>query len=143
MSRLRCAFAILMFALPFSAYAQQPATQQAAPGILVVSAQKCSFTGLADMKRWMRESSAPILNELVRQGKLNSWGLLDHMWGDEWNLVIYYSARDLNTFQSAFGEYFGQVLRKDPQALQKFETACSEHKDNIYNIVMNNTTTTR
>lgn len=140
----RFGFAVLLALVSAApAAAQQPAqpAAQQAPGILVVSAQKCRFTALENFKRLMREDAAPVLNDLVKQGRLISWGVLEHAWGDEWNMVIYYSARDLNTFQAAMTDYFGQLMKKDPQLMQKFESYCSEHKDNVYSIAMTNNTT--
>src|SRR5688572_24998649 len=91
--------AVVNLLTPVALAAQQPSQQQQAqPGIVVVSSQKCRFTALNEISQLMRQTGAPILDDLVRQGKLMGWGVLEHAWGDEWNNIIYYTARDLNTF---------------------------------------------
>lgn len=115
------------------------AAQQEAPGIIVVSQQKCENVG--ELNDFMRANLAPILNEMVAEGRLLGWGVLGHAWGDEWNHVIYYSARDLTTFEAAFGEAFSRLTRAHPNAIQLLEDNCSGHRDNIYRVVMTDQTT--
>jgi hypothetical protein len=43
----------------------------------------------------MEENGAPILNDLVEQGKLINWGVLTHAWGDEHNWNVFYVAERL------------------------------------------------
>ncbi|HEX6559897.1 MAG TPA: hypothetical protein VF021_10555 [Longimicrobiales bacterium] len=115
---------------------QQPAMQ---PGVVVVSYQKCAFDKLPEFNQFWKQTVGPLLDEQVKQGKLLSWGMLEHSWGDEWNSVLYYTARDLNTFDSSFGEVFSRLLQKEPNLMQRFSTWCTEHKDNIYSVVATNT----
>lgn len=71
--------------------------------------------------------------QLERQGLLLGWGILQHAWGDRWNLVIYRTVPDLVGLQAAM-EAQGRALETaDPDLNEKFEAACStDHKDNIY-----------
>lgn len=117
----------------------QQQQQPAQPGVVVVSYQMCAFDKLPEVNQYWKQTAGPILDEQVRQGKLMGWGVLEHAWGDEWNNVIYYTARDLNTFHSAFGEVFAQLMKKEPNLMQRFSTWCTAHKDNIYSIVATNT----
>lgn len=133
------AVAALTLAAPVSLGAQQ--TQPAAaqpPMVVVVSSNKCSFTGLEEVNKWWRATAAPILDDLVRQGRLVGWGVLAHAWGDEWNSVTYYTTRDLNTFNAAFGEFIRVAMQRDPTMMQRISSWCSEHKDNVYNTVVMN-----
>lgn len=126
-----------LLALPGTGSAQQQPPQ---PGIIVVSYQKCHIATLDELNAYFRRHSAPILNALVREGRLLGWGVLEHAWGDEWNNVVYYLARDLQTFHAAFNEYFGRLMQSDPNVMQAFGGFCSEHKDNIYSVVMTEST---
>lgn len=110
------------------------AAQQAQPGVIVVSQQKCE--NVDELNDWMRANAAPILNDLVEEGQLLGWGILGHMWGDEWNHVVYYLARDNASFHAAFGEFFGRLMRAQPDVMARFEAWCSDHRDNIYSVVM-------
>lgn len=137
MRNLLIAAAAIGVAFPNALSAQQ--TQQATQaqqGIVVVSSSKCKFDKLTEVNNWMRQTGAPILNDLVKQGRLINWGTLMHMWGDEWNSVTYYSARDLNTFSAAFSEFFRRAMQADPTTMQRISEWCTEHKDNIYTTVV-------
>jgi hypothetical protein len=118
-----------------AAAASNPQMQQS-PGVLVVSLQKCHFTTMDRLDAWWRANAAPILNQLVRDGKLQAWGIFEHAWGDEWNWGIYYVARDIPGFMATFDQFFGQLHQRQPQFMQTFEQYCTEHKDNIYDLAM-------
>jgi hypothetical protein len=145
--RLMAAAAVAAALVPSLARAQQTAAaatnaqMQQSPGVLVVSMQKCRFVGMDQLDGWWRANAAPILNQMVRENKLQAWGVFEHAWGDEWNWGIYYIARDIPTFLSAFDQFFGTLHQRQPQFMQTFEQHCSEHKDNIYDLAMNETTT--
>ena len=108
---------------------QTPAPQ---PGVFVLSPNKCDQARIGELNDWVRSSTAPILNDLVREGRLMGWGVLTHAWGDEWNWVLYYTARDLNTFHAAFQEFARRLAEREPNFMQRLAGFCTEHKDNIY-----------
>ncbi len=57
----------------------------------------------------------PIFNELAEEGKLISWGLLVHSWGDKWNYNWYFIAenhRAFLDFWDEFGERTDDTLNK-------------------------------
>ena len=58
--------------------------------ITVFSQNKCNFDKLPVILKMWKEELAPMLNEQVDAGKLASWGILTHSWGDEWNFNVYY-----------------------------------------------------
>jgi hypothetical protein len=99
---------------------------------VVLSQNKCDYRELENLNQTMAEISGPILNNLVDQGKLLSWGVLQHGWGDEWNWNIYYVAKDHITFLNAWNEYITQVSEDDPRFQSNFFSRCFEHKDAIY-----------
>lgn len=104
-------------------------------GILVVSYFKCQFNKMADVIKMTNEQSAPILKKLVDEGKIQSWGSLQHRWGDDWNYLIYYSAESLNLFEAAFEEFVSESRETNPEWMDEWASLCSEHKDNIYTVI--------
>jgi len=133
--------------VPCAARAQQPAgaaqnpQMQPSPGVLVVSLQKCHFAGMEQLDGWWRANAAPILNQLVRENKLQAWGVFEHAWGDEWNWGIYYVAKDFPTFHAAFDQFFATLGQRQPQFMNTFEQHCTEHRDNMYELSMTEMTT--
>lgn len=125
----------IAFVVPVPAAAQQAPSE----GVLIVSYQKCERVD--EMNEWFRANAAPIFNDLVDEGRLVGWGILNHAWGDEWNNVAYYVAPDLSTFHAAYGEAFRRIGETDPDMMARFESHCTEHKDNIYSIVMTDQST--
>ena len=121
------------------AWSQQSQAQQQAPSVIIVSENKCNFTKLTDLNNWFRDNAAPILNDLVKEGKLLSWGVLSHFWGNEWNNVVYYTGRDLGTMNAAITEYAQRLQQRVPNWMQNVGGWCSEHRDNIYGVVMTST----
>lgn len=99
--------------------------------IVVFSQNKCN--NVEDVLKLIKEEFGPFLNAQVDAGNLMNWGILTHSWGDEWNFNIYYSAENFTKFQAAFSEAVKNSREKYPDSFKKFQEACFEHKDNIYN----------
>jgi hypothetical protein len=91
---------------------------------------------LAKMGRFveiMNEYWAPVCDKLVDEGKLLSWGYMTHAWGDEWNIVEHYTAKDFATFQKAWGEGYKSFTENAPEEVQdEVGGMHTRHKDNIY-----------
>lgn len=106
-------------------------------GITVVSYFKCYDASLSKAVEMYKDVNAPHINKLVDDGKLMSWGILTHYWGDEWNLISYFIAKDLATFEKAYSEAVEATMEENPDAMDKWRSMCSEHKDNIYSNAYN------
>ena len=77
----------------------------------------------------------PVFDKLVDDGKLIEIGSLTHSWGDEWNVVGYYKAKDLASFEKSWAQGYKKFADKTPQNVRNRITAMIiEHKDNIYQI---------
>lgn len=100
--------------------------------LLVVSFQKVKMGEMQNANKIINENFAPVLNALVDEGMLRSWGLFNHTWGDEWNLNVWYVAKDMMAFEKFWNEYMKR-LNKDAWA--KIRGLIMEHKDNIYTIM--------
>ncbi len=122
---------------PYSASAQQPTQQPQPPrpGVVVVSYNKCRLDAVARMDSIGARAFYPALDEVTREGRLLGWGVLTHSWGDEWNFVIYYTARNLNAFEGAFAEAVRRTNQRMPNFFSDVSSFCTEHKDNIYTVV--------
>jgi hypothetical protein len=104
------------------------------PTVLVFSQNQAKLSDIGKINQMIDSVFSPILNKLVDEGKLSGWGQLNHAWGDEWNLNLWYSAKDLNTFNAAWDEYIKTVSEKHPGAIGQVVTLFQAHKDNIYSI---------
>ncbi len=102
--------------------------------LLIVSSQKVKMSDMSTMGKIMSEKFAPILNSLVDDGFLLSWGSFNHTWGDEWNMNVWYVAKDMNSFDTFWEEYMQRVSEQQPDAWAQLRNYIQEHKDNIYTI---------
>jgi hypothetical protein len=110
------------------------ATVLPAQGTLVVSQNKCALDKQSQVRQMTDSLWIPIAQELVNEGKLTAAGSAYHNWGDEWNVVVWYTATNVTAFHSAFTELFSRVNQRHPTLVPQFFSWCSEHKDNIYSM---------
>lgn len=113
----------------------QDAKEKTKPKTLVFSQNKVQMADMGKVNKMIDEVFAPILNQLVDEGMLYGWGQLNHAWGDEWNLNIWYSAENMGSFYKFWGEYIKRVREKHPKAFGEATKLFQAHKDNIYSIV--------
>ena len=100
--------------------------------LLVVSFQKVKMGEVQNATKTVNEKFAPILNGLVDEGMLESWGLFNHTWGDEWNMNVWYVAKDMMAFEIFWDEYMKRI---SADAWKELRGYILEHKDNIYTIM--------
>jgi hypothetical protein len=103
--------------------------------LLVVSFQKVKMSDVGAMNKAINEKFAPILNGLVDDKMLLSWGLFNHTWGDEWNVNVWYTVKDMASFDNFWEEYMKRISEKQPDAWKVLRGYIQEHKDNIYTIM--------
>jgi hypothetical protein len=103
--------------------------------LLVVSFQKVKLSDIATANKVINEKFAPILNGLVDDGMLYGWGLFNHAWGDEWNVNVWYTAKDMDAFNKFWSEYVKRIREKQPDAWKELRGYIQEHKDNMYTIL--------
>ena len=103
--------------------------------IMVISQNKVVFSKMKEYQDLMEKHWNPVFDKLVDEGRLNEVGSLSHSWGDEWNVVGYYKAKDLASFEKAWSEGYKKFADNTPQNVRNRITAMIiEHKDNIYQI---------
>ena len=109
--------------------------QESEQPLLVVSFQKVKMSDVGAMNKMINEKFAPILNGLVDDKMLLNWGLFNHAWGDEWNVNIWYTVKDMASFDKFWEEYIKRINEKQPDAWKELRGYIQEHKDNIYTIM--------
>ena len=87
------------------------------------------------VNKMINENFAPILNGLVDDKMLYSWGLFNHTWGDEWNVNVWYTVKDMAAFDKFWEEYMKRLSEQQADAWAKMRGYIQEHKDNIYTIM--------
>lgn len=75
---------------------------------------------------------APVFDKMVANGKLKSWGWMEHIVGGKYRRVETMSAVDVKTLMAARAELI-EVLEDNP-AGDLFTDLCSEHTDYIWEI---------
>ena len=125
--------ATVLFAGP--AEAQEP-QQQPTDGV-VVSLNMCNFGAVEELNQMVRQHWAPVLDRAVREGNLSGWGVLTHMWGDEYNWVVYYAGPNAGTLSQRVSALLGEIFGAMPgDAMSRFGGMCTAHKDNIYAVAV-------
>jgi hypothetical protein len=104
----------------------------AVPQTLVLSQNKCAPDKQQQIRQLTDSLWIPVVQELVNEGKLNASGSAYHSWGDEWNVVVWYTAKDIATFVSAFNDLVARVDKRHPTLIPQFLSWCTEHKDSFY-----------
>lgn len=124
-------------ALVFALLLSTPAAAQQPTSGVVVSENICDFGAIDDLNTMVREHWAPVLDRAVREGTLTSWGVLNHLWGNEWNWVIYYGVPDANTGAQTVSRLLGEIIGAMPgDPMADFGRRCSAHRDNIYAVAV-------
>ena len=129
LTQIFAALIILVFA------AGNISAQSGEQPLLVVSFQKIKMADVGTVNKMINEKFAPILNSLVDEKLLLGWGLFNHTWGDEWNVNIWYTVKDMATFDKFWEEYMNRLSEKQPDAWKEMRGFIQEHKDNIYTIM--------
>ena len=105
------------------------------PQIMVVSQNKVVFSSVNEYHELAEKYWHPVFDNLVDEGKLDEWGSLNHYWGDEWNVVAYYKAKDIASFEKAWTEGYALYKESTPEEIRtKTQMMIIEHKDSIYQL---------
>ena len=103
--------------------------------IMVISQNKVVFNKMKEYHELSEKFWNPVFDKLVDEGKLDEVGTLGHAWGDEWNVVGYYKAKAIASFEKAWSEGYQEFAKKTPQNVQnKIQAMIIEHKDSIYQL---------
>lgn len=123
-------FAIVFIAILF--FGSSNFAQNQDPPLLIVSFNMVSMADVAKVNKMADSVFAPILRELVDEGFIYSFGYFSHAWGDEWNSNIWYTAKDMTSFEKFWDEYVSRVNKRHPGSFPATTKYFHAHKDNIY-----------
>lgn len=102
--------------------------------LLIVSFNMVPMSEVAKVNKMVDSVFVPVLKELVDEGFIYNFGFFSHTWGDEWNSNIWYTAKDMSSFDKFWDEYVRRVNKKHPGSFAATTKYFQAHKDNIYTI---------
>jgi hypothetical protein len=100
--------------------------------VLITARYKCAGEKLAAIRAFNDTAFVAIAQELVDEGKLTGAGTAYHLWGDEWNVLYWYTAEDIPTYLDAFNELLARLGQRYYDAAVEQVSWCTEHQDNMY-----------
>jgi len=83
----------------------------------------------------VNEHIAPILDKMIEDDKLSSWGWSSHVIGGKARRLQTMTAEDIGTLLSARREAIDTIYDEDSEAGTEFSEICGPHADYIWNIV--------
>ena len=95
----------------------------------------CDITREGRADEIVDEHVAPILNKIVEDGGLNSWGWLSHSIGGKYRRLQTMTAPDHKTLLTARAAMLAEVFADDNELGEEFSQICGNHTDYLWNIV--------
>lgn len=83
----------------------------------------------------VEEHFTPILNKMVEDGSLTSWGWSSHVVGGKYRKLQTMTAADHKTLMQARGAAIEALYADDNEAGEEFSEICGPHTDYLWNIV--------
>lgn len=83
----------------------------------------------------VKDHVAPILDKMVEDGKLNSWGWMSHVIGGKIRRLQTMTASDLGTLLKAREEAIDTIYDEASAAGTEFSGICGNHTDYVWNLV--------
>ncbi len=108
------------------------APTSSAAQVLVTASYKCRSDKVPALRAFNDTAFVATAQDLVNEGKLLSTSTAYHLWGDEWNVVYWYTAEDIPGYLAAFSELLSRVGQRYPEGGAERASWCTEHRDNIY-----------
>ena len=99
----------------------------------------CDMNGEDRVDEIVNDHMAPILNGLVEDGKLTSWGWSSHVVGGKYRKLQTMTASDHKALLAARGEAIQAMYAGDSGPGSEFSEICGSHVDYMWNIVHEST----
>jgi hypothetical protein len=125
---------LLILVFTYSLLIAQNTEKSVEPGFFVMSYNKVQMGEVSKINALFDSITVPILDELKSEGILLGFGQLNHYWGDEWNVNVYYVTEDHASFVAFWDEFTKRIGEKHPGAFSKIASYFQAHKDNMYYI---------
>ena len=132
MQQLTKFFVIALFAIVF--LSENNFAQNNEQPLLIVSFNMVPMSDVGKVNKIVDSVFTPVLKELVDEGFIYSFGFFSHTWGDEWNSNVWYTAKDMSSFDKFWDEYVNRINKRHPGAFGATVKYFQAHKDNIYTI---------
>ncbi len=94
----------------------------------------CDITREDRADEIVKEHFAPVMDKLVEQGKLTSWGFAAHVVGGKYRKLQTMTAKDHATLLAARGEAIEAIYGDDNVAGAEFTDICGPHADYLWDI---------
>lgn len=79
---------------------------------------------------------APVLNRQVAEGKLHSWGWLEHWVGGEYRRLLVTDGADHATLLEARNEFLEATAAEDAALAGAFSSVCNGHTDILWDVAV-------
>ena len=107
-------------------------TSLEAQDTVVIQRFKCDLNEIESLRAQADTIWIPIADELVSEGKFQYVQVLERDMGDEWNVLWYYRAADMETFRAAYEEWLVRVEDRFPGANAMYNRDCPEYTQYSY-----------
>ncbi|MEZ4699970.1 MAG: hypothetical protein R2834_06540 [Rhodothermales bacterium] len=119
----------LLVALSSVSLAQDAAAPQ---GFLMFHQNKVAGLDVPRLNQLADSIMRPVLDAMVEEQIIMSWGILTHEWGDEWNWNWYLTTADHASFVSAWAEFSKRIMERFPDGVPEMMQYLQAHKDNQF-----------
>jgi hypothetical protein len=93
---------------------------------------ECTFNAESWADNIFEAFMAPVFNAHTGEGKLASWGWLQHQMGGKYRRLLTMRAADRDSLMEAWGDILGELSEKQDNALTAFSEACFSHADYLW-----------
>ena len=95
----------------------------------------CDADSEKDADEVFKERDAPVLDKLMEDGKIMSWGWLVHHTGGKWRRIRYFQADSIDGVFDGLDAY-GDAINAldDEESAEKFADACDAHDDYVWSV---------
>ena len=110
-------------------------TSLEAQDTVVIQQFKCDINEIESLRAQADTIWIPVADELVSEGKFQYVQVLERDMGDEWNVLWYYRAADMETYRAATEEWGVRVEDRFPVANAMYNRDCPEYTQYSYRSV--------
>ena len=83
-----------------------------------------------------KQAYEPALNQLVEQGKVQSWTYFAHVVGGKYRRLLTYTGADHKTLIEAVNAYSSSIDEKNKALGDEFSSICDLHDDYLWDVVL-------
>lgn len=99
---------------------------------LYASVFQVSLADMDEFNQLYEEVWTPVLTDLVSEGLLNGWVVLNHAFGGRHNWKILYFCEEWDKIDDFFQSYLGRLREQHPAEFEKAGRMVVSHRDNLW-----------